>query len=85
MPIETMMLRFDQESKGGLSFSQGWSMLSKLRDINDPFGWMAAALEWGFLWVLAADPSGIVSFDDIRGQYDGTLFYKIRDQRLRTQ
>lgn len=75
------MARFDMEEKKGLDFKQGWSMIRTLRDINDPFGWIAAILEWGFLWALAADYDGVVSFDAIRSQYDGTLFYKIRDQR----
>ncbi len=84
-PIQVLMSMFDVEGKGGLSFSQGWSMLSQMRDINDPFGWMAAILEWGFLWVLAADQNGIVPFDAITAQYDGTLFYQIREKRLRQQ
>lgn len=75
------MMRFDADHKQGLDFKQGWALISTLRDINDPFGWMAAILEWGFLWALAADYDGVVSFDAIRSQYDGTLFYKIRDQR----
>lgn len=80
-PIAVMLSKFDTEHKGGLDFGQGWSMIKTMRDINDPFGWMAAILEWGFLWVLAADPAGIVPADAIIGQYDGSLFYNIRDKR----
>lgn len=84
-PVDAVMTRFDVEQKAGLGFGQGVKMLGALRDINDPFGWMAAILEWGFLWVLAADRDGVVSFDAIRSQYDGTLFYKIRENRQSLQ
>lgn len=79
------MTAFDKEKKDGLTFSQGWKMLRQMRDANDPFGWMAAILEWGFLYVLCADEGGVVSFDAVRGQYDGTLFYKIEEARKRQQ
>lgn len=80
IPLDAIMTRYDAEQKGGVSFMQGWSMLKGFRDINDPFGWMAAALEWGFLWALVADERGVVSFEAIRGQYDGSLFYTLRDR-----
>lgn len=86
--IGTLMTTFDSEKKNGLDFRQGWQMLSQMRDANDPFGWMAAILEWGFLYVLCADENGVVSYEAIRGQYDGSLFYKIeaaRKIRLREQ
>jgi len=80
-PVDNFMALFDVESKSGLNFWQGWRMMKAQRDLNDPFGWLAAFFEWGFLWVLCADRGGVVSFEAIRGQYDGTLFYAIRDQR----
>lgn len=79
-PTEAIMTRYDSTQKGGVSFTEGWQMIKNFRDINDPFGWFAAIFEWGFLWALIADERGVVSFEAIRGQYDGTLFYTLREQ-----
>lgn len=55
-------------------------MLAHFRNVADPFGWFAAVLEWGFLWLLAAQ-NGRVSGEAIRAQYDGSLFYAIEESR----
>jgi len=46
----------------------------------DFFGWCAAKLEWGFFAVLVADKNGWISREDIEGQYDGSLFYKLEER-----
>ncbi|KAJ3288162.1 hypothetical protein HK104_008311 [Borealophlyctis nickersoniae] len=52
------------------------NMLSGNRNAMDLFGWTAAFLEWGTLYLLAAK-DGVIPKEAIRRQYDGTLFYHI--------
>lgn len=42
---------------------------------------LASLGEWWLLWLIAADPSGVVSREKIRGCFDGTLFYRIAEER----
>jgi peroxygenase len=64
----------------GLSFGDGWRLTETDRDIYDPIGWVAAKLEWFFLYVLIAK-DGIVSKEDIKATYDGSLFERIERER----
>lgn len=82
--MQTLVARFDATGKRGLTLREYWGMLSTMRNILDPFGWLAAILEWGFLWVLVAE-DGVVPVDAILGQYDGSLFYSIREKRRQQQ
>jgi hypothetical protein len=49
-------------------------------NVLDVFGLLTAFFEWGFLYLLAAK-DGVVSYDDILAQYNGSLFYKIVRER----
>ncbi|KAJ9402018.1 hypothetical protein DTO282F9_1308 [Paecilomyces variotii] len=50
----------------------------------DPFGWGAAFFEWGTTWLLL-QKGGMVYKEDLRQVYDGSLFWKIRDKRLKAE
>jgi hypothetical protein len=78
-----MWNRFDPSGKGHMDHWQIAKMLYRNRDVLDFFGWIAAALEWTFLWVLCADKDWRIHKETVRGQYDGTLFEKIRNQNRR--
>lgn len=41
---------------------------------------VAERLEWWTFYLLAADDNGIISKEKIRGQYDGSLWYRIADE-----
>jgi len=45
----------------------------------DFFGWIAEKFEWGFFALLVAE-KGRISREDIEGQFDGTLFYKLEER-----
>lgn len=82
-PTVTLLSGFDNGQKGGLS---GWDLLwmtQKKWDMMDVFGWWASKLEWFFLWVLV-QRNGLVRWDDIRRQYDGTLFKDIEAERRKS-
>lgn len=48
----------------------------------DPAGWTFAAMEWWTTWLLLQE-NGRVWEDDLRGVYDGSLFFRIREARRR--
>lgn len=75
-----MWKRHDPKGKGYIDTTDLLKMMYRQRDIYDPFGWAAISLEWGLLWVLAADANWRLSKDVVRGQYDGTLFEKISER-----
>jgi len=73
--------RYDLNGDGNLSGCEIWHLTQSMRDFADMFGWVAAKLEWGFLYLLAADNKGRISKDDIRASYDGSLFYRKQRER----
>lgn len=62
-----------------IGFWEGVQMIYYNRDLWDWSGWLAAIIEWSFMYVLAAE-KGRVSVEAIRGQYDGTLFYELEQR-----
>lgn len=74
------LTKWDSERKGGLSLADLTFMTQRRWDVMDFFGWFAAKLEWGYLWILC-QKNGMVSWDDIMGQYDGSTFHKIERER----
>lgn len=59
-----------------ISLWEGVKLLIWFSDVSDPFGYAAACLEWGFLWILCQQ-DGYVDRHAIEAQYDGTLFYEM--------
>ncbi|EHA51085.1 hypothetical protein MCOR27_009635 [Pyricularia oryzae] len=52
----------------------------------DPIGWFAAVFEWLATYILLWPEDGHMKKDDIRGVYDGSIFYTIaarREERVR--
>lgn len=78
--FEEMFSKFDHGNKGGLTLKELYQMTEASRNVLDPFGWVANKFEFGVLWLLA-QKNGMISKDAIRGQYDGSLFYKISAER----
>lgn len=68
------------EKRLGLSLVEGWRMTEMCRNAWDPVGWVAAKLEWFYLWLLAAE-NGVVPREAIRAQYDGRLFEYVEQKR----
>ncbi len=60
------------------------NLLKRQRLFFDPFGWIAALLEWSFIWILCFDPSiyGVWE-EDVRAHYDGSGFWKIEEMAKR--
>lgn len=56
-------------------------MTQRKWDIMDFFGWFATKIWWSLLWILCQH-DGVVSWSDIRDQYDGSLFERIERERM---
>ncbi|KAF1957961.1 caleosin domain-containing protein [Byssothecium circinans] len=51
------------------------------RCIADPIGWGGAMFEWLATYIMLWPEDGKMRKEDIRGIYDGSIFYKIAEQR----
>ncbi|KAI1777066.1 Caleosin-domain-containing protein [Hypoxylon cercidicola] len=78
--FDHMFDRFDTSGTGGLSVSDLIELLRKDRCAADPAGWSFAVMEWWTTWLLL-QKDGRVWKDDLRACYDGTLFWKISQER----
>ncbi|CAG8771457.1 423_t:CDS:2, partial [Dentiscutata erythropus] len=77
--FEEMFSKYDREGKGGLSFSDIRRLIHGNANALDPFGWLSTIIEFGFLFLLCAQ-NGVISKEDLRSQYDGSLFYRAAER-----
>ncbi|EWG39815.1 hypothetical protein FVEG_02508 [Fusarium verticillioides 7600] len=81
--FEQMFQRFDTSGDGALTADDLWRLWAKDRCAADPAGWTFAFMEWWTTYVLLQE-DGIVRKDDLRACYDGSLFWRIKDERDRS-
>ncbi|KAJ4065621.1 hypothetical protein NW756_005824 [Fusarium oxysporum] len=81
--FEQMFQRFDTSGEGGLTADDLWRLWAKDRCAADPAGWTFAFMECWTTYVLLQE-DGVVKKDDLRACYDGSLFWRIRDERERS-
>lgn len=68
-------------NKNGLYFSELVDMWKGNRNVLDVAGWTFQVFLWSYLWMLAADENGVLHKEDVRRQYDGSLYYEIEKRR----
>ncbi|KAG0485555.1 hypothetical protein HPP92_009634 [Vanilla planifolia] len=56
-------------------------MLESNRVPKDYKGWLGAWTEWKALYLLCKDEDGLLPKETIRAVYDGSLFYKMEEER----
>ncbi|KAF7173537.1 hypothetical protein CNMCM5623_005760 [Aspergillus felis] len=78
--FEDMFAKYDRDQDGSLTLGELFEMMHGNRCAMDPFGWGAAFFEWGTTWLLI-QRDGRVYKEDLRGVYDGSIFWKIREER----
>ncbi|KAI0120991.1 Caleosin related protein-domain-containing protein [Xylariales sp. AK1849] len=64
-----------------LTLSDVQLLLKGQRLIMDPIGWFGALFEWGATYLMLWPDDGRMMKEDIRGIYDGSLFYTIASRR----
>ena len=57
-----------------------WRLIAKDRVAADPAGWSFAFMEWWTTWLLL-QREGRVWKEDLRQCYDGSIFWRIREER----
>ncbi|KAI2610180.1 Caleosin-domain-containing protein [Hypoxylon fragiforme] len=72
--------RVDTGGTGGLDVAELAAMWRKNRCAADPAGWSFAFMELWTTWLLL-QKDGRVWKEDLRACYDGTLFWKISEER----
>ncbi|KAL2109604.1 hypothetical protein VUR80DRAFT_2278 [Thermomyces stellatus] len=79
-PFEDLFAKWDYDNDGALDFRQFFELIRGNRVAADPFGWGAAFFEFGTTWLLI-QRDGKIYKEDLRGIYDGSLFWKIAADR----
>lgn len=82
--FDDMFAKLDESGTGSLGVRELALLLKKDRVVADPAGWSFAFMEWSTTWLLL-QKEGRVWRDDLRQCYDGTLFWRIREERLKAE
>lgn len=78
--FENMFSKYNKHGDGTLTLSELFTMIKGHRCAADPFGWGAAFFEWGSTWLLI-QRDGKIYKEDVRAVMDGSIFWKIREER----
>ncbi|KNE61881.1 calcium-binding protein 1 [Allomyces macrogynus ATCC 38327] len=86
--FEEMWTKYAKTSAEYMTARELFQMTEAMRNAVDPYGWIAAKFEWGTLLLLVGErhpATGelVVTRDHLRGQFDGTLFYRIEEERAK--
>jgi len=79
--FEEMFEKLDSSGTGSLGVGDLFALFKRDRVAADPAGWSFAFMEWWTTWLLL-QREGRVWKDDLRRCYDGSLFWRIREDRL---
>ncbi|KAH7119625.1 Caleosin related protein-domain-containing protein [Dendryphion nanum] len=69
------------EGRDYLTVQDVITMFQGQRCISDPIGWGGFIFEWGVTYLMLWPEDGRMKKEDIRGVYDGSIFYNIAAQR----
>ncbi|MCJ1472439.1 hypothetical protein MMC13_001087 [Lambiella insularis] len=83
--FEDLFAKYDKGNKGGLDKQDVLRMMKGQRIVFDFFGMSATLLEWTATYLLLWPDDGVMKKEDIRGIYDGSIFYKKAEEHQRKQ
>ncbi|CAL1697937.1 unnamed protein product [Somion occarium] len=69
------------ETQWGLTFTQALGVINGQRVAFDFFGIFASLFEWFAVYLTLWPEDGVMKMEDIRGVFDGSIFYTIADRR----
>ncbi|KAI1610842.1 caleosin domain-containing protein [Exophiala viscosa] len=78
--FEDIFAKYDRDNKGGLTVADVKDFIKGQSMVLDLFGINATILEWTAVYLLLWPEDGIMRKEDIRGIYDGSIFYKKADE-----
>jgi len=78
--FENLFAKWDKDNDGALKLEELLSMTHGHRCAVDPYGWFANVFEWGTTYLLL-QKDGKIYKEDLRQLFDGSLFWRIREQR----
>ncbi|MCJ1252323.1 hypothetical protein MMC24_000128 [Lignoscripta atroalba] len=78
--FEDIFAKYDKEGKGGLTWSDAMDLCKGQRLLFDLFGMTASLMEWTATYLFLWPEDGVMRKEDIRGVYDGSIFYKKAEQ-----
>jgi peroxygenase len=62
-----------------------WEVMKGQRCIADPIGWGGAFFEWVATYLMLWPSDGRMMKEDVRGVYDGSIFYTLAERRERRE
>jgi peroxygenase len=71
------------DADGTMGRKQLWTAVSARMALWDPIGWGGAMFEWLATWLLFWPGDGRLSREQVRGVYDGSVFFEIARGRGR--
>jgi len=80
--FEDMFAKYDKSGEGALTLKELFQLMHGNRNAADPYGWGAAFFEFGTTWLLI-QKNGRCYKEDLRGVYDGSIFWRIREERTK--
>lgn len=81
--FEDFFAKYDRDRKGGLDKGDLWRAFRGQMLIFDLFGWSAAFLEWVAVYLLLWPADGVLRKEEVRAIFDGSMFYRKRDETQR--
>jgi len=81
--LEEMFRKYDTDKDGKLGLMDIFWMTESTRAVFDPFGWLMEKLYWLLFWFIASNDQRMVTKEQIRGMYDGSLWYQLEEQNTK--
>lgn len=79
--FEEIFSKWDKDNDEKLSLADILQLNTDLARAYDFFGWFFSMFRWFLVWLLCANDVGLISREQLRAIYDGSLFYTIEKNR----